>query len=103
MLQLLLRQVRVLGVDVDHQFARTSVLRFQTYVYNPARNTTGVPNVWIEALVLSGKQSVLKVAPSQVPADVARDLDITVNQVYLAKSRILRKLRVEFRELIDGC
>jgi RNA polymerase sigma-70 factor, ECF subfamily len=35
------------------------------------------------------------------PADIASDLGITVNAVYLAKSRILRRLREEFAALID--
>jgi RNA polymerase sigma-70 factor, ECF subfamily len=35
------------------------------------------------------------------PADIASDLGITVNAVYLAKSRILRRLREEFTDLID--
>ena len=35
-------------------------------------------------------------AEQQSPADVAEDLGITRNQVYLAKSRILRRLRTEF-------
>lgn len=36
------------------------------------------------------------------PADVAADLGTTVNIVYLAKSRILRRLREEFDGLIEG-
>jgi RNA polymerase sigma-70 factor (ECF subfamily) len=35
------------------------------------------------------------------PADVARDLGITVNAVYLAKSRIKQRLREEFAGLLD--
>jgi RNA polymerase sigma-70 factor (ECF subfamily) len=35
------------------------------------------------------------------PADVAEELDISVNSVYLAKSRILRRLREEFAGLLD--
>jgi RNA polymerase sigma-70 factor (ECF subfamily) len=41
------------------------------------------------------------VCDEQRPADVARELGVSVNKVYLAKSRILRKLRQEFRDLID--
>jgi RNA polymerase sigma-70 factor (ECF subfamily) len=41
------------------------------------------------------------VCDDQSPADVARELGVSVNQVYLAKSRILRKLREEFRDLIE--
>jgi RNA polymerase sigma-70 factor (ECF subfamily) len=35
------------------------------------------------------------------PADIASDLAITVNAVYLAKSRALRRLREEYADLID--
>ncbi len=35
------------------------------------------------------------------PADVAADLGISVNAVYLAKSRVLRRFREEFAALID--
>jgi RNA polymerase sigma-70 factor (ECF subfamily) len=35
------------------------------------------------------------------PADIAADLGISVNAVYLAKSRILRRLREEFASLVD--
>jgi RNA polymerase sigma-70 factor (ECF subfamily) len=34
-------------------------------------------------------------------AEVARELGLSVNQVYLAKSRILRRLRVELEGLLD--
>jgi RNA polymerase sigma-70 factor (ECF subfamily) len=37
----------------------------------------------------------------RAPADVAADLGVTVNAVYLAKSRILRRLHDEFAALID--
>jgi RNA polymerase sigma-70 factor (ECF subfamily) len=37
----------------------------------------------------------------QHPQDVAGDLGMTVNAVYLAKSRILRRLREEFEGLVD--
>jgi RNA polymerase sigma-70 factor (ECF subfamily) len=35
------------------------------------------------------------------PADVAADLGLTVNAVYLAKTRLLRRLRDEFGELLS--
>jgi VWFA-related protein len=59
-------------IDVDHRFARTSVLRYQAYVYNAARNA-GVPDVWIDVRVLRGSQQVMFVAPSKIPPDVSRD------------------------------
>jgi RNA polymerase sigma-70 factor (ECF subfamily) len=37
----------------------------------------------------------------QAPADVAAELGMTVNAVYLAKSRILRRLRDEFADLLE--
>jgi RNA polymerase sigma-70 factor, ECF subfamily len=37
----------------------------------------------------------------QSPEDVARELNMTLNAVYLAKSRVLRRLRQEFAVLID--
>jgi RNA polymerase sigma-70 factor (ECF subfamily) len=37
----------------------------------------------------------------QRPADVAQDLDLTVNAVYLAKAHVLRRLREEFDGLVD--
>jgi len=35
------------------------------------------------------------------PADVAAEIGITVNSVYLAKSRVLRRLREELGDLFD--
>ena len=54
-------------VDVDHRFARTSVLRFQTYIYNAGATPEAAPNVWITAQVLRGNQQVMTVAPTRVP------------------------------------
>jgi len=59
-------------VDVDHRFARTSVLRFQTYVYNAAR-TAGKPDVWIRAQILKGGEAVMVIAPNRIPPDVSKD------------------------------
>jgi len=59
-------------VDVDHRFARTSALRFQTYVYNASR-TAAAPDVWIEARVMRGNQQVMIVGPSRIPPDVSKD------------------------------
>jgi hypothetical protein len=59
-------------VDVDHRFLRTSVLRFQTYVYN-ASYVAGAPDVWIQAEVLRGSQRIVAVAPNRIPPDVSKD------------------------------
>lgn len=47
------------------------------------------------------RQAFLRVVVGgQHPADVAKDLQISVNSVYLAKSRLLRRLREEFAGLL---
>ena len=48
------------------------------------------------------RQAFLRVViAGEHPVDVARDLGMTTNAVYLAKSHILRKIREEFATLID--
>jgi VWFA-related protein len=60
----------------DHRFARSSVLRFQTYVYN-ASQPSGIPdvspNVWVEAQVFRGNQQIITVAPSRIPPNESKD------------------------------
>jgi RNA polymerase sigma-70 factor (ECF subfamily) len=47
-------------------------------------------------------QAFWRVAVSgQAPPDVAAELGMTVNAVYLAKSRVLRRLREEFADLLE--
>ncbi|MBC8029877.1 MAG: VWA domain-containing protein [Pyrinomonadaceae bacterium] len=58
--------------DVDHRFARTSVLRFQTYVYNASR-VAGATDVWIHAQVLRGSRQVFALPPNRIPHDVTKD------------------------------
>ncbi|MDX6614534.1 MAG: hypothetical protein QOD75_3720 [Blastocatellia bacterium] len=55
-----------IAVDVDHRFARSSVLRFQTYVYDAVRGEHG-PDVWVQTQVLRNRQQVMSVAPTRVP------------------------------------
>jgi hypothetical protein len=57
---------------VDRRFARTSVLRFQTYVYNAARNA-GSTDVWMTAQVFRGQQQIQIVAPTRIPSDAAKE------------------------------
>jgi len=59
-------------VEVDRHFARSSVLRFQTYVYNASRDA-GPPDVWIDVRVRSGSQPVIVVAPTRVPPDLSKE------------------------------
>lgn len=59
-------------VDVDHRFPRTSVLRFQTYVYNAARGAS-VPDVWIQAQVLRDDRQVVALPATKVPTDSSPD------------------------------
>ncbi len=48
------------------------------------------------------RQAFLRVVVGREhPADVARDLGMTANAIYVAKSRILRRIRHEFAELVD--
>ena len=44
---------------------------------------------------------LLTVFQQKSAADAAQELQITPNTVYLARSRILRRLREEFAELLD--
>lgn len=61
---------RAIMVDVDHRFARSSVLRYQTYVYNAARAGNTSPDVWIQAQILRSNQQVMTTAPARVPITV---------------------------------
>ena len=53
-------------IDVDRRFARSSILRFQTYVYR-AEVADGQADVWIQASVLSNRRQLLSAAPAKVP------------------------------------
>jgi VWFA-related protein len=61
-------------VDVDHHFARTSVLRFQSYIYNAAHNSTAPPDVEIQARVLRDNRVVVMISPVRLPTDTTKDL-----------------------------
>jgi VWFA-related protein len=67
-----IREPQAVPVEVDRRFARNSVLRFQTYVYNASRNA-GSPDVWIDARILRGNQPVMIVSPNKVPTDLAKE------------------------------
>jgi VWFA-related protein len=57
---------RAVAVDVDRRFARASVLRFQTYVYNAAR--AGGGGVQLRAQVLRGTTPLITTRTFRVPA-----------------------------------
>jgi VWFA-related protein len=66
---------RSVVVDVDHRFARASVLRFQTYVYNAARaGGAEERDVQVQAQVLRDSTPLVTTQPLKVPvtADPAR-------------------------------
>ncbi len=59
-------------------------------------------NLVLDDFKVENRQAFLRVVGGgERPADVARDLGMTVNAVYLAKSHILRRIREEFAHLID--
>jgi VWFA-related protein len=62
------------SVNVDHSFARTSVLRFQTYVYNARRTERLAPDVWIQAQVLRKGRAVITTAALKVPPEATQDM-----------------------------
>jgi VWFA-related protein len=67
---------RTLLVDVDHRFARSSVLRYQTYVYNAARGNAAAPDVEMQTRVLRDNRAIITMplakVPTAPPADYAR-------------------------------
>jgi RNA polymerase sigma-70 factor (ECF subfamily) len=56
----------------------------------------------LESCKKETRQAFLRVVvEGQHPVDVARDLGMTTNAVYLAKSHILHRIREEFAQLVD--
>jgi VWFA-related protein len=78
---------KAVTVDVDHRFARTSVLRFQTYVYNAAL-TSSSPDVYLSVKILRDNKPVLTMPLGKLPAEVTKDMkripywaEIPINQL----------------------
>lgn len=65
--------MRTLMVDVDHRFARGSVLRYQTYIYNAARGNTSAPDVEIQTRVLRDNHVVVTMPSIRVPTAMTVD------------------------------
>jgi VWFA-related protein len=59
-------------VDVDQRFSRTSVLRYQTYVYNAARGSQP-PDVEMQARVIRDNRAILTMPAMPLPTDTAKD------------------------------
>jgi VWFA-related protein len=67
--------LRPIMIDVDHRFTRSSVLRFQTYIYNAARGAdTSSPDIEIQTRVLRDNQIILNAAAVKLPTDTTKDL-----------------------------
>jgi VWFA-related protein len=66
---------RPVMIDVDRRFTRSSVLRFQTYVYNAARGAmaTASPDVEIQTRVFRDNQLIVNSAPVKLPTDTTKD------------------------------
>ncbi|HEV7843566.1 MAG TPA: hypothetical protein VGO69_07695, partial [Pyrinomonadaceae bacterium] len=78
---------KTVPVSVDHRFARSSSLRFQTYIYNAAL-ATGSTDVMLRVQVLQNDQPVLSLPQGKLMANGATDLarlsysgEIALNQL----------------------
>ncbi|HEX8890083.1 MAG TPA: VWA domain-containing protein [Pyrinomonadaceae bacterium] len=60
-------------VDVDHHFARASIMRFQAYIYNATHNGVA-PNIEIQTRVLKGDRTIITMPSARVPTDTTKDL-----------------------------
>jgi hypothetical protein len=63
---------RPVMVDVEHRFARTSVLRFQTYIYNAA-GAASEPDVSIDARILRYGSPIVVLPSARLPTDTTAD------------------------------
>ncbi|HEX8890082.1 MAG TPA: VWA domain-containing protein [Pyrinomonadaceae bacterium] len=64
---------RPITVNASRRFARSSVLRFQIYIYNAAHDAAP-PNIEIEGRVLRNGRPVILIPPANVPSNTASDL-----------------------------
>jgi VWFA-related protein len=74
-------------IDVDQHFARSSVLRYQTYVYNAAKDTLPA-DVEIQTSVLRDHRPVVTMPAAKLPTDTTKDrgrfpywAEISLNQL----------------------
>jgi VWFA-related protein len=64
---------RPVTVNASRRFARTSVLRFQTSVYNAAQTTAAHPDIELHARVLSGTRTLIMIPAAKLPTDTTGD------------------------------
>jgi VWFA-related protein len=64
---------RPVTVNASRRFARTSVLRFQTSVYNAAHTTAARPDIEIHARVLLGTRTLIATPAAKLPTDTTTD------------------------------
>ncbi|MEA2203450.1 MAG: hypothetical protein QOE77_226 [Blastocatellia bacterium] len=74
-------------IDVDQHFARSSVLRYQTYIYNAAKDTLPA-DVEIQTRVLRDHRPVVTMPATKLPTDTTKDrarfpywAEISLNQL----------------------
>lgn len=74
-------------IDVDQHFGRSSVLRYQTYVYNAARGPLPA-HVEMQAQVFRDNRPVVTMPPAKLPTDTTKDLtrlpywaEVSLNQL----------------------
>jgi VWFA-related protein len=74
-------------IDVDQHFARSSVLRYQTYIYNAAKDTLPA-DVEIQTSVLRDHRPVVTMPATKLPTDTTKDrarfpywAEISLNQL----------------------
>lgn len=60
-------QPRALLVEVDHRFARSSALRYQTYIYNAGQDGATTPDIEIQTRVLRDNRTIVTMSPGKVP------------------------------------
>ena len=65
---------RSVTVNVDHRFARSSILRYQTYIYNLSNNAESPRDIDIQTRVLRDNRAVVTSPPVRVPTNTTNDL-----------------------------
>ncbi|HEY0380160.1 MAG TPA: hypothetical protein VGC87_24820, partial [Pyrinomonadaceae bacterium] len=64
---------RPVTVNASRRFARTSVLRFQTFIYNASHTDAARPDIEIHARVLNGNRTLIAMPAAKLPTDTTAD------------------------------